>query len=154
MERLLLAIVLALVAIAVAAVVRRRRTPPAPTPSGGWRAPVQVDRADFARPDAPFLVTLFSSRSCHTCAAMAGKVAVLECPSVAVDVVEVDARPGLHRRYAIEAVPIVVVADSKGVVRASFIGPTTATDLWAAVAEIRQPGSSPEPQLGQPDGRP
>jgi hypothetical protein len=149
MERLLPAIALALVAIAVAAIVRRRRTPPAPTPSGGWRAPAQVDRTDFARPDAPFLVALFSSSSCHTCAAMADKVAVLGCPSVAVDVVEVGARPALHRRYAIEAVPIVVVADGEGVVRASFIGPTTATDLWAAVAEVRQPGSSPEPRLGQ-----
>jgi hypothetical protein len=147
--RLLVAIVLAVLAIAVAAIIRRRRTPPAPTPTGGWRAPAQVDRADFARADAPFLVALFSSNTCHTCAAMADKVAVLECPSVAVDVVEVGARAALHRRYAIEAVPIVVVADAQGVVRASFIGPTTATDLWAAVAEVRQPGSSPEPQLGR-----
>jgi hypothetical protein len=34
-------------------------------------------------------------------------------------------------------------------VRAGFAGPVTATDLWAAVAEARQPGSSPEPQLGR-----
>ena len=33
--------------------------------------------------------------------------------------------------------------------RAGFIGPMSATDLWAAVAEARQPGSSPEPNLGQ-----
>jgi hypothetical protein len=26
-------------------------------------------------------------------------------------------------------------------VRGSFIGPVSATDLWAGVAEIRQPGS-------------
>jgi hypothetical protein len=26
---------------------------------------------------------------------------------------------------------------------ASFLGPMTATDLWAAVAEAREPGSTP-----------
>jgi hypothetical protein len=30
------------------------------------------------------------------------------------------------------------------VVRASFLGPATATDLWAALAELREPGSVPE----------
>jgi Thioredoxin domain len=146
--RLLLALVLALAAIALAAVIRRRRATPAPTP-GGWHAPAQVDRHDFSRPEAPFLVALFSSATCQTCAAMAEKVAVLTSSEVAVDVVEVTAQPELHRKYRVEAVPIVVVVDGQGVARASFIGPTSATDLWAAVAEVRQPGSSPEPGLGR-----
>jgi len=34
-------------------------------------------------------------------------------------------------------VPIVVIADLDGVVRKSFVGPMSATDLWAAVAEAR-----------------
>jgi len=34
-------------------------------------------------------------------------------------------------------VPSVIVADRDGVVRASFVGPVTAADLWAAVAEVR-----------------
>jgi hypothetical protein len=55
----------------------------------------------------------------------------------------------LHERYAIDSVPLVVVADHEGVTRAAFLGPTSATDLWAAVAELRQPGSTPEPDLGQ-----
>ncbi len=147
MERLLVALALALAAVLVAAVLRRRRAAPAPT-RGGWSAPAQLDRADFARPDAPYLVVLFSSSTCHTCAAMADKVKVMACASVAVDVVEVSDRPALHKRYVIEAVPIVVIADRRGVVRASFIGPATATDVWAAMAEVRQPGSSPEPELG------
>jgi hypothetical protein len=33
-------------------------------------------------------------------------------------------------------------------VRAAFVGFATATDLWAAVAELRNPGSTPEPGLG------
>ena len=34
-------------------------------------------------------------------------------------------------------------------VRAGFVGAFTATDLWAAVAEARAPGSTPEPELGR-----
>jgi hypothetical protein len=35
------------------------------------------------------------------------------------------------------------------VVRRGFVGAFTATDLWAAVAELRDPGSTPEPSLGE-----
>ena len=68
--------------------------------------------------------------------------------------VEVGRRRDLHHRYSVDAVPTLVVADAEGVVRASFVGQPTATDLWAAVAELREPGSSPEPKLGrhQPEG--
>ena len=38
-----------------------------------------------------------------------------------------------------DAVPTIVVADEQGVVRASFVGPPSATDLWAAVAKARDP---------------
>jgi hypothetical protein len=34
-----------------------------------------------------------------------------------------------------------VIADPDGVVHAGFLGPVTATDLWAAVANAREPGS-------------
>ena len=94
-------------------------------------------------------MAVFTSATCQTCAAMADKAAVLASAQVAVDVLEVTERPALHRKYAIDAVPLVVVADARGVVGASFIGPASATDLWAAVAEVRQPGSSPEPDLGR-----
>jgi hypothetical protein len=40
-------------------------------------------------------------------------------------------------------VPTALVVDAEGVVAASFVGPVTATDLWAAVAEAREPGSTP-----------
>ncbi len=39
--------------------------------------------------------------------------------------------------------PILVIADPEGAVRRSFIGEPTATDLWAALAELREPGSVP-----------
>jgi hypothetical protein len=47
----------------------------------------------------------------------------------------------LHQRYEIDAVPITVIADFSGVVKRGFIGPVTATDLWAGLAEVREPGS-------------
>lgn len=147
-ERLVLALLVAAAAGAVAAVLRRRRVAEAPT-QPRYAAPAQLDRNDFARPDAPWLVALFSSATCDTCASMRGKVAVLASDQVVVDDVEVGARRPVHQRYAIEAVPIVCIADAEGVVRASFVGPVSATDLWAAVAEVREPGSSPEPQLGR-----
>jgi hypothetical protein len=95
------------------------------------------------------LVAVFSSASCTTCADVVAKAKVLSCAEVGVVDVEYSAAASLHRKYHVDAVPIAVIADQEGVVRASFVGPMTATDLWAAVAEVRHPGSSPEPHLGQ-----
>ena len=139
--------VLVAVAVVVALLLERRR-PDAPT-TPGWSVPSQLDRTDFARPEAPWLVAVFTSATCESCAGTASKAAVLASADVAVQEVEVGDRRDLHRRYAVDAVPTLVVADAEGVVRASFVGQPTATDLWAAVAELREPGSSPEPGLGR-----
>jgi hypothetical protein len=142
-------LVVAVVAIAaVVALVLDRRRPEAPT-QALWAVPAQLDRADFARPAAPWLVAVFTSATCDSCAKAVDKARVLASENVVVEEVEVGARPDVHRRYHVDAVPTIVVADEEGVVRASFVGPPTATDLWAAVAEAREPGSSPEPGLGQ-----
>ncbi len=74
---------------------------------------------------------------------------ILESRDVAVVDIEFTTARELHQRYRIEAVPTLVVADGEGVVVRGFVGPVTATDLWAAVAEARDPGSSPEPGLGR-----
>lgn len=148
MERLVVAAVLVAVAVVVAVILDRRQRRDAPT-QPRWAVPSQLDRADFARPDAPWLVAVFTSATCDSCQGTIEKARVLDCDEVAVDEVEVVARKDVHDRYGIDAVPLLVVADADGVVRASFVGPPTATDLWAAVAEVRFPGSSPEPHLGQ-----
>ena len=44
----------------------------------------------------------------------------------------------------------VVIADAEGVVHRSFLGTVSATHLWAAVAEARDPGSAP-PGCGEHD---
>jgi hypothetical protein len=149
-NQLLIAAAVLIAALAVGGVLRSRRVRDAPT-QPVFAAPAQLDRADFVSSDAPWLVAVFSSASCTTCNDVVGKAKVMSCSQVAVVDVEYSTAPELHRKYHIDAVPIVVVADHVGVVKASFIGPMSATDLWAAVAEARHPGSSPEPGLGQRD---
>ena len=144
---MLIAVAVFVVALAVGAVLRRRRMVDAPT-QPMFSAPAQIDRADFADVSAPWLVAVFSSATCTTCADVVAKAKVLSCAEVGVVDVEYSTAATLHRKYHVDAVPIAVIADHAGVVRASFVGPMTATDLWAAVAEVRHPGSSPEPHLG------
>jgi hypothetical protein len=146
-ERVVVALVLVVIAVIVA-VVLDRRSPDAPT-QAMWTVPQQLDRADFGGAGLPWLVAVFTSATCDSCRGTFAKATVLACDEVAVEEVEVTSRKDLHDRYGIDAVPTLVVADAEGVVRASFVGPPTATDLWAAVAEVRFPGSSPEPHLGQ-----
>lgn len=143
MERVVLVIVLAAVAVAVAVVAQRRRRPPSPTVTGHV-LPDRLDRADFVRPEAPWLVAVFTSATCNTCAGVWGKAALLASDEVAVQEVEAKEQRDLHTRYRVTAVPGVVVADATGTVRARFLGPVTATDLWATVAELRAPGSLPD----------
>ena len=143
MERLITAWVLAGVVVAIAAVAQRRRRPADPVRTG-YAVPQQLVRAEFARPDAPWLVAVFTSATCSTCAGVWERAQHLESGAVAVQEVELSADPTLHERYRIEAVPTTVIADGDGTVRRHFLGPVTATDLWAAVAEAREPGSTPD----------
>src|SRR5262245_3029203 len=147
MTRLAIGAAILVVVLAVAWVLQRRRTPDAP-PRDVYPVPRQLDRADFPRPDAPWLVALFSSTVCDSCAELPPKLAPLESADVATCEVEASARGELHRRYAISAIPMTLVADADGVVHRAFVGSFSATDLWAAVAESRTPGTTPEPTLG------
>jgi hypothetical protein len=142
-ERALIAVALAVVAIVIAALVQRRQ-PPAEPVRTGYAVPQQLLRRDFARPDAEWLVVVFTSATCNTCAGVWERARHVESPVVAVQEVEHTADRELHDRYSIEAVPTTLVVDADGVVAASFLGPVTATDLWAAVAEAREPGSTPD----------
>ncbi len=138
--RVSIALALAIAAGIVALVAQRRVTTRqslnAPVAVRA-EAPAQLFRADFARPEAPWLVVLFSSATCDGCAKMAAKVEVLESEWVATAEVEFSADRELHKRYGIDAVPLVVIADHEGVNQRHFYGATSATDLWAAVAELR-----------------
>jgi Thioredoxin len=137
MSRFVIAVVLIGLAVVVAQVLRRGR--PAPPTQSRWAIPAQLDRAEFARPDAPWLVVVFTSATCASCEGAVAKAAVLASDDVAFQEISFQSGRETHERYAIETVPMIVVADNDGVVRASFIGTPSATDLWAAVAEARQP---------------
>ena len=150
MVRLLIVAALALAAVGVALVLQRRR-PRADLGPPQWHIPDALDRHDFDRPDAPWLVVEFSSATCEACAAVWERVRPLESVEVAVQNVEARTGRDLHLRYRIDAVPLVVVADGTGAVRAHLLGPTTAAELWGTLAELRRAadaapsGGGPEP---------
>ena len=143
-------IVIALLILATVggvALVMRRRPREAP-PRDVYPVPKQLDRNDFPRPEAAWLVALFSSATCDSCHGLGAKLTPLESGDVAVCEIDAETQGELQRRYELAAIPTTVIADHEGVVRRAFVGAFTATDLWAAVAELRDPGSSPEPDLG------
>jgi alkyl hydroperoxide reductase subunit AhpF len=139
-DRLLLAAAIAAAAAVVALVARRRRRTDAPT-QARYESPQQLDRADFPHADREWLLVAFTSSTCHTCADVVAKASVAASPAVGFTEVEYNTQRDLHLRYRIEAVPTLVLADRDGVVRTAHLGRMTATDLWAAIAEAREPGS-------------
>lgn len=147
MERLAIAAVLVVVAVVVSRLLQRRR--PAPPTQPRWEPPVQLDRADFDDAAKPWLVVVFTSATCESCRDATEKAKVLASSDVGFQDVSWQDRKDVHDRYSVEVVPTTVMADADGVVRASFVGFVTATDLWAALAEARSPGASPEPGLGR-----
>jgi thioredoxin-related protein len=130
-------IVVAIILIAVLANrLLRNRLSVAPTQAGP-EMPTQIDRTDFAHPASEWLVLAFTSATCTTCADIERKARVLESQSVAVDVCEFTAQRELHKKYEIDAVPTLLIVDRDGVVQKGFLGPASATDIWAALARVR-----------------
>ena len=134
MIRLLVVFGVAGVAAGLGILSRHRRD--APTQSVN-ASPTQLDRTDFVHSSTPWLVVVFTSATCHTCADIEIKARVLESESVAVHISEFNAQRDLHRKYNIDAVPTLLLVDSEGVVVQNFLGPVTAIDLWAALARVR-----------------
>ncbi len=136
MNRFLIAATLAVLAAAAAAQLSARtRRQPVTSPS--WSVPVQLQRGDFARPDAPWLVALFSSATCEACQAVWERTVTLGSAEVVVQRLDASADRACHQRYRIDAVPLVLIADAQGVVRRHFLGPVNSADLWGALAELR-----------------
>jgi hypothetical protein len=134
----MLRIVIVVAVIAIAFVVARlaqRRAPDAPARTG--QCPEQLDRDDFTRPSAPWLLAVFTSATCNVCADTWRKVSVHESDDVAVQRIDFPAERALHDRYAIDSVPMVLVVDRDGVVRRSFVGPVSERDLDDAITQAR-----------------
>lgn len=137
--RVLLALVVAAVVAVVAVVAERRRRSRAAPVRDPYPVPRQLHRADFPRPDAPWLVVLFSSDTCDGCEPMRGRIPALESADVAVVDVPWQTGRTLHERYGISGLPMLLVGDAEGVVRRAFVGSVSSTHLWAAVAAARDP---------------
>jgi hypothetical protein len=136
MGTVLIAVGLGGAALVVAWVIRARTGTDAPT-QARWAVPAQLDREDFTGPELPWLVALFSSSTCLSCAGTWTAAQGLAAPDVAVQRVDAVADRTLHERYGIEAVPCLVVADATGTVRASFLGEPTPAELAEAMARVR-----------------
>jgi hypothetical protein len=113
---------------------RRRHDPPTQTPGV---PPAQLDRGDFDRPEALWLVVLFTSSTCDSCAGLYDKASALASDDVAVTEVEYFEHPEIHERYGVDAAPLTLIADAAGVVRGSFLGAFAAPELWNEVARLR-----------------
>jgi Thioredoxin len=145
---LVIVAVMLAIAVLISEVVKKRK--PEPPTQKKWGVPEQLDRKDFPRPEAPWLVVAFTSETCDSCEAVVPKVEVLASHEVSTAILTFQDYKEIHERYGIDAVPTVVIADSLGVVRSNFVGPASAADLWAAVAELREPGSTPPPEAHTP----
>ena len=135
MTRLLVVAAVVVLAVRVAWLVQRRR-PDAPVRTG-FTSPSNSTATTSSGPTPPWLVAVFTSSTCATCADVWTKAKVLASDDVSVQELEYGRDRALHDRYAIDAVPALVVVDRLGVVRRSFLGPVSATHLWAAMAEVR-----------------
>jgi thioredoxin-like negative regulator of GroEL len=142
LERLIILVVLGLAAVAVATLMQRRRPDPPSAPS--YRAPSQLDRDDFQRPEAPALVVVFASETCDTCPAVWSAVEQLPPERIATQLVTVQSDPSLHQRYRIDGVPTTVIANHDGVVVEAFFGPVPLDDIVEAIGRhLPEPGSGP-----------
>ena len=144
MIRLLIVVAVIVVAVALNKALSKR-TVQAPTQANP-SMPTQVDRSDFSESAKEWLVLAFTSSSCTTCADIERKAVVLKSQSVAVEICEYTAHRDLHKKYAIDAVPTLLIADGQGIVSKGFLGPASATDIWAALARVRE--GIPDPHEG------
>ena len=138
MTSVVIALVIGAVVVVAAMVIRQRRVVDAPTQKV-FSAPTQIDRTDFPTSQHEWVIAVFTSATCHACADMLAKAQVVASKNVSVIEIEYSNKKELHRKYNIEAVPTVVVTDVRGIVHKSFIGPVSATDLWAGIASVRDP---------------
>ena len=144
MIRLLIVVAVLVIAVALNKVLSKRmiQTPTQANPS----MPTQVDRNDFSESNKEWLVLAFTSSTCTTCSDIERKAVVLRSRSVAVEICEFTSHREMHKKYAIDAVPTLLIADGQGVVHKGFLGPASATDIWAALARVRD--GLPDPHEG------
>ena len=143
MDRLLVLAVVAALAGLLAVLLQRWR--PGGPVATGWSVPGRLDRADFAKPDVPWLVAVFSSTNCATCASMVSEAHSLASALVVVQEVPAESAGDLHARYRVDVVPMLVVADEDGLVWSHHLGPSAPGELQAVLEGARSSRSHEKP---------
>lgn len=117
-------LVMAVVALAAAALAfwQQQQRRGAPTAARG-EPPTSLDRSDFRAPHAPWLIAVFTSATCSSCAAVLTELSSHENGEIVVVDVEIGVDPELHKKYAIDSVPTAVIADVTGDAKLAFVGP-------------------------------
>lgn len=134
--QLAIVVLIVVVTIGVAVASRRVGGEAAPTPSG-FTVPGRVARDDFEHPNRPWLVAVFTSATCDSCAGVVERATPLDSDEVVVAAVSVQDQADTHTRYRIDGVPTTIIADRDGTVVDSFLGPVQTIELWDAVAAAR-----------------
>ena len=116
---LMLFLLLGAFAIIVAYIANNRRTDSPSVPKSSL--PIQVDRNDFNMPDMKWLLVFFSSESCSSCIQVREILSEIPLNSIHIQEVSFPQEKNLHTRYAINSVPIVLIANLEGVVILSLI---------------------------------
>lgn len=152
MSNVVIAVSIVVVVGLVALAARRRQMSDAPTQKV-FSVPSQIDRSDFNSSETikghpEWLIVVFTSSSCHVCADVWDKVQVMATNQVGVFKADFESDRALHERYGIDAVPTLIICDGAGVVQGHFLGPVSATDLWAAVATVRDSSTQPDGSEG------
>ncbi len=135
-------VLIALGAIAAVVAWRLQQRRPDPPSAPSYRAPTQLDPLDFepssndketsaqaSREQASeprsesMMIVVFGSELCSSCEGVWAAVQRLAPRNALVTLVNVEDDPELHKRYKIDGVPTLVLADKEGTVRNAFFGP-------------------------------
>ena len=134
MSRLIVLVVLSCGASIVALLLRKLNYRNFVT--SGWSIPGHLSREDFSFLNEPWLVVIFSSESCETCKPVVTEGMKLTSLGVAIQEVTAETNKGLHEKYDIDAVPMLLLVDKFGVVRSSHLGPTNSDQVKKSIETV------------------
>ncbi|MDP6323088.1 MAG: thioredoxin family protein [Acidimicrobiales bacterium] len=134
MSRLLVLIILSCAASLIAILLRKFNYRNFVT--SGWSIPGHLIREDFGFLNDPWLVVIFSSESCETCKPVVAEGMKLASLGIAVQEVAAETNKGLHEKYDIDAVPMLLLVDKFGVVRSSHLGPINFDEVKKSIETV------------------
>jgi len=104
-----------------------------PSAANAHHVPDRLDLDDFPEADGNWLVVVFSSSKCETCAGVVAAIRQLAMPGLSTREITVERHGDMHDRCGIDGVPTTVIADPQGRVLKSFLGPVAHQALSEAL---------------------